>query len=88
MLLPPPKPCCGSAKKLPKEVQTSACEVHLEMLVSEVKNETPAGLKKRLADEAKALRVASYESDHNVQDLVNKFSGVVLKDSIVKIRDR
>jgi DNA polymerase-3 subunit gamma/tau len=63
-------------------------EVYLEMLVSEVKNETPAGLKKRLADEANALRVASYESDHNVQDLVNKFSGVVLKDSIVKIRDR
>jgi hypothetical protein len=60
----------------------------LEMLVSEVKNGTPAGLKKRLADEANALRVASYESDHNVQDLVNKFSGVVLKDSIVKIRDR
>ena len=62
-------------------------EVGVEMLVSEVKTETPAGIKKRLADEAKVLRIASYESDHNVQDLVNKFSGVVIKDSIVKIRD-
>jgi hypothetical protein len=62
-------------------------EMHVQVLVSDIRSETPAGYKKRIADEANALRIASYESDRNVQSLLKKFSGFVVKDSIIKIKD-
>lgn len=62
-------------------------EMNVQIFVSDVESETPAGYKKRLADEANALRVASYESDSNVQSLLEKFSGFVVKDSIIKVKD-
>ena len=62
-------------------------EMRVQVLVSDIETETPAGYKKRIADEATALRVASYESDSNVQTLLKKFSGFVVKDSIIKIKD-
>lgn len=62
-------------------------KMNVQVFVSDVESETPAGYKRRLADEANALRVASYESDSNVQSLLKKFSGFVVKDSIIKVKD-
>ncbi len=62
-------------------------KMNVQVFVSDVESETPAGYKRRLADEANALRVASYESDFNVQSLLKKFSGFVVKDSIIKVKD-
>lgn len=62
-------------------------KMNVQVFVSDVESETPAGYKKRLLDEANALRVTSYESDSNVQSLLKKFSGFVVKDSIIKTKD-
>ncbi|GEM_PF-4320016 len=62
-------------------------KMNVQVFVSDIESETPAGYKKRLLDEANALRVTSYESDSNVQSLLKKFSGFVVKDSIIKTKD-
>lgn len=63
-------------------------EMHVQVLVSDLEYETPAGYKKRITDEANDVFIASYESDSNVQSLLKKFSGFVVKDSIIKIKDK
>lgn len=65
---------------------SQAIKVNIE--IAEVSVETPALLSQRLRAEQKQRTIDEFEQDDNVQELVSRFSGAVVLDSIEPITKR
>jgi DNA polymerase-3 subunit gamma/tau len=62
-------------------------DIEIEILVGDVQAETPAQLAARVKQEFKDELVQQFESDGNVQQLVERFSAKVEKESILPIKN-
>ncbi|MFT4863211.1 MAG: DNA polymerase-3 subunit gamma/tau [Pseudohongiellaceae bacterium] len=62
--------------------------IKVNIAIAEVTVETPALLGQRLRAEKKQRMIDEFETDENVQELVARFSGSVLQDSIEPITKR
>ena len=63
-------------------------ELSVEIEIADVEAETPARLAQRLRDEQHAGMVKNFEEDGNVQELLQKFSGTLVNESISEASER
>ena len=61
-------------------------KIAVKVVIADVDKETPALLSQRLRAEKHAEMVMDFEQDSTVQDLLARFSGAIVKDSISSIQ--
>jgi DNA polymerase III subunit gamma/tau len=63
-------------------------QVSVDIEIAEIDADTPAKRAKRIRDEQYAEMVKDFKEDDNVQELLQKFSGTLMGDSIKEVSDR
>jgi hypothetical protein len=61
-------------------------KITVKVVIADVDKETPALFSQRLRAEKHAEMVMDFEQDSTVQDLLARFSGAIVKDSISSIQ--